>query len=250
MNPLPACILALVLAAPLAAAPHQTRWDIRRYTWVHLERMERGAEPNAHPSRIAPAALKALLATVTLPEAKGETLFSSEDLARLAGPMAQALALADPDEDLVFMASAGRGKGILDPELTITGRMFAQGGKLHLLIQESRLDYVSRDLAGGYPGRPSCGSRKAAGPTVLLAPGAQSLRQDWLAFPLPAAEGAPLVPAASVSPAPAVPTAAPAPATPSPTAEERLRALKRLRDDNLITEEEFLRKRQEILKEL
>jgi hypothetical protein len=53
-----------------------------------------------------------------------------------------------------------------------------------------------------------------------------------------------------VSPAPAVPTAAPAPATPSPTAEERLRALKRLRDDNLITEEEFLRKRQEILKEL
>jgi hypothetical protein len=42
----------------------------------------------------------------------------------------------------------------------------------------------------------------------------------------------------------------PGPAAPSPTAEERLRALKRLRDDNLITEEEFLMKRQAILKEL
>jgi hypothetical protein len=103
--------------------------------------------------------------------------------------------------------------------------------------------------------------------------GAEKLRGDWLTFPvileeekaptaMTAAQPAAAVPVPAPAPAAA---AAPAPATaapvPAPSAQvkdkayydqqqERLRGLKRMREENLLTEEEYKKKVQQIIDEL
>jgi len=115
------------------------------------------------------------------------------------------------------------------------------------------------------------GSRATASTESLHAPDAESRRPDWLVLsldpvaaavpaPVPAPPVAP--PVVAAAPVPAPPVAAPAPAlspaaepapaakpAPSASVEERLQGLKRFRDQNLITEEEYKQKKQELLKE-
>jgi len=245
MNLLPWTLLASIC---LTAAPsHRRNWDLRQYTWLKLERQEAGAGPSAHPAVIAPAALKGMLAALVLTDGQDrEPLLTGEEVARLAGPMAEALSLADPAEDLCVFTTTKRGEGFMAPHLTVTGRFFVLDGQLNVIIQETRLDYEGRDRAHGGPPMPDYGFRAKPGPAVISAPGAGQVRRDWVRFTLDAAPKA--------APGAAAPVAAPvpAPAAPAPrtSAEERLKALKHLRDENLLTEEEYQKKRQEILKDL
>jgi hypothetical protein len=235
---------ALAAAVAFAGnAPHRQNWDLRQFNWVRLVPQEKGAEPNAHPARLDAEALKGLLAAVTF-DAGGaqETLFSREDLNRFAGPIAEALSLADPGEDVAVFCTSRRGAGLLAPDLTVTARVFMKGEALNLLVQETRLDYAGRARANAAIPLPSYGSRTAAGGASIQAPGAAPVRADWVAFPgraIPAPR-----PDESVR---VVPLQAPAPRG---AAEERLRTLKRLREENLITEEEYQEKRKAVLKEL
>jgi hypothetical protein len=90
---------------------------------------------------------------------------------------------------------------------------------------------------------------------MLTTPLGQSLRGDWVIFPLQALSSVVASPAGP-APLPAM-SAAPPSAAPAAAArrddrffeeqEQRLRGLQRLREQNLITEEEFQRKRREIL---
>jgi hypothetical protein len=133
-----------------------------------------------------------------------------------------------------------RTKFILGAPLGVTARVFAQDGKLNLIVRDARLDWVY-GYYNNYQMPPiTYGSRAKAGSEVLQAPGAESRRPDWLVLSLdPVA-------------APPVPAAEPAPAAkpmPSASVEERLQGLKRFREQNLITEEEYRQKKQDLLKE-
>jgi len=233
-------LLALLLLAPAglrAAEGRRTHWDLLRFTWVRLERSEPGAAPNAHPAAVAAGPLRGLLAGVELMGEEGpQPLFSEDELAHIAGPIAEALSLALPGEDVVLFSTFKHSGGIFTGGLTVTARLFAQGGRLQFIVRESRLEYAAPSMADTDPPMPAYGSRTAPGAAVLRSRDGASVRPDWLAFPMGLTAVAP--------PAPAV--AAPAPAA----AGDRLLMLKQLRERDLITEAEYQKKRADILKDL
>lgn len=264
MRPLPA--LTLLLLAPLAlsaAEPGQTQWQLANFTWVKRVPAEAGAPPNAQPAAIPPAALQALLAPVqaTL-DGPAIALFAPDELKALAPALSEAFALAQPGEDLILLSSHKRGGGFLAPALGLTARLFLREGALHLLVQEARLAFMDRYAAERTLPTFTYGTRTAASATRLQAPGATRLRADWLALPLAAVQATPVAPIAAAPAVASGPGPAPAPAPAAPTAPaprdaafyeaqgERLKALKKLRDANLLTEAEYQAKREAILQTL
>jgi hypothetical protein len=181
----------------------------------------------------------------------------------------QALALAVPGDDVLLLSSYRREGGILGAPKAVTARIFVQGGSLQMIVHDARHDFY--DLYRGTYVQPkfTYGSRAAAGTAVLQSPGATNRRPDWISIPLqgpatPAAAPAPIQPMPlqaaplQAAPAPAAPPlVAPVAAPPAPRKaldpasaddiERRLETLKRLRDKNLITEDEYQQKRKEIL---
>jgi hypothetical protein len=178
-----------------------------------------------------------------------------------------------------FMAS------LLERATALTARLFVRDGALNLIVHDARLDFMDQYLVDNLQPRFTYGSRKQPSAALLQAPQATRLRPDWLTLPLaapapsvvtpavapaaipaaaaPVSVPAPVValpapaPAAATTTAPAAPAAAPkaAPAAPAEDAAyeakaQRLRTLKRLRDENLITEAEYQEKREAILKTL
>ena len=245
---------AVLSGPPLAAAPktaaHRTRWDLGQYAWIRLVPHEKGASDNHHPAPVALDALVRKLGAVraTTPDGE-EALFFPAELAGLKTALAEALALADPGEDLLLVSGHKRGTGFLGSPLAVTARMFVKDRGLNLIVENTRLELMGRyDPATDWP-KIEYGSRTRASKAALACPGALSRRPDWLVFALDAPETpAVAVPAPVATPLPA---AAP-PAVPGvpASAEERLKALKRLLEENLITEPEYQAKRAEILKSL
>lgn len=140
------------------------------------------------------------------------------------------------------------------PTLGVTARLFLKGGALNLIVHDTRLDFMGRYVAEQVLPAFVYGTRASASGAKLEAPGATCLRADWLALPLTASPAVPAAPTSAT--APAAPAAALAPATAGPrdaafyeAQTERLRALKRLRDEHLITESEYQAKREAILKD-
>lgn len=270
MRPVPA-LLALLIAVPacLAAEPDRRTWELSPFTWVKRRPAERGAPANAHPVRVDAAALGQALADLRL-LARGRTapLFTPEEARALAAPLAEALALAGPGEDLELMSSAKRDGILLDRSTGVVARAFVAGDRLNLLVGEARLDFTDQYFAEFRLPALNHGTRAAAGRVALG--GAELRRPDWALLPLAAAAvavakapaPAPVVaPAPAANPAPVAapatavaPVAAPAPARPAATSdpdlEAKLKALKRLREQDLITEAEYARKKEELLKGL
>ena len=235
-------MLALILLVPAHAAAQaeparRTRWDLQRFTWVRLERRESGAAPNEHPAVIEPGPLRGLLEGVSLLTGDGpEPLFTADELAHITVPITDALSQATPGEDVVLFSTFKRNGGFLTGGLTITARLFVTGGRLQLIVGEGRIDYAGPALAEVAPPMPAYGSRTVPGNAVLRARVGEPIRKDWLAFPMVSAVAPPVL-------------AAPAPPVP-PRPAERLLMLKELHDRHLITEEEYQKKRADILKDL
>ncbi len=228
------------------------------FSFVRVERAEPGAAASQHPVSVTPEVLRAALASVRHVKADGEPLFNDDELAEIVPALVRGLGALRPDEDLSF-AVAGRhgGLGFMTPRSVTTGRLFATAEGLQLIVGLARLPFESQYLATGYvpafePGRRAAGVDK----NVAIRPASGTARRaDWVSLVLaPAAAAAPT---AGVVPAAAAPAAAAVvpPATPArprdpaffEEQENRLRALKRLRDANLITEDEYQMKRREIL---
>lgn len=255
---------ALLGAASLAIAAPAPRkaWELGRFTWVKRIPAEPGAPPSQHPVAIDPRRLAEHLASLQVLDGKEEEpLFTASEPLGLARALAEALAAAGPGEDLELVATANRSAFVLASSLTVTARAFVAGGDLHLIFHDIRGDLTySYHLDGRTP--PFTLGARARASAVAVKPGSgSSARPDWIRFSLanlaPQAPGAapqapaPARPAAEPAPAPGAPKAAPAPAPAAPSAlEERLLRLKRLRDQNLITEEEYARRKAELLREL
>ena len=255
-------------------SPNQRVWRVAEFTAIRIEPREAGASPNAQPVMVQPELLRQQLALVRVRLRSGEApLFFPDELAELIEPIAQALSVAGPEDDLVLLSTARRDAGVLGTPLGITARLFVQGDALNLIVNDARLDFVNAYIGSRIPPTFIFGSRTRAGTATIQSVSGISRRADWVALPLAAITGAAAAPAPTKAPAPAAvtaapmapaaPAAAPAPASmdkPAPAAaprardaafadeiEQRLIILKRLRDKGLISEEEYQQKRKEVL---
>ena len=272
---MPALRIALVLAVlagqvPLHAAPPKTRrqWDISVFSWIRRAPAEPGAPANSHPFQVTPKVLEQALGSVLVASPQGEEhLFDESEAAGLSRSMSEALAVTLPGEDLELVSTVKRLGAISSYALTVTARVFVVGGRLNLLVHDARRDAAFAYTMDFQMPKFEFGSRAKASPVALKAEGAEVRRPDWLALPLPAplpqalpapvpaAPPAPAVtpaapPAPAVTPAPPRPVPAPAAPAPAPTLEPRLLRLKQLREQNLITEDDYAKRKQELLKEL
>jgi hypothetical protein len=255
-----------------------------RYSFVRIETREPGAALNRHPVAIDAATLRRLLALVQWDGGKVEPLFTPKELDEIATPLAAALARATPEQDVSFAVSDKH--GFLGPfansEVT-TARVFHSQDRLNLIFGLARRDFESQFRASGYLIAFEPGQRAAPVDRhvkLRIGTGGTRARADWIAIDpqaaLLAAESKPAVPAVptpapavTIAPAPAAPAQAAAPATPAappPSAlppapasgsdalyrkvADRLTALQKLRDEKLISEQEYQERRKAILAEI
>ncbi len=275
-------------ATPTPARTGKRVWAIGEFTEVRLVKAETGAPANSHPINLSPEAIRALLGGVRTPVSGGgdEALFGVSELADLVESIQLALAAALPDEDLLLVSTSRRGGGLLTAPTAITSRLFVTGDRLNVIVHDNRFEFFGLYRGAGTLPTFVFGSRTNPSLVNLRRAGANARRADWLEIPFSAANAAIEVPGAAAQPAtavPAVPAAAAAPAAPAaatapvpapapaaaatpvqPAAapgrardpafydeqEQRLRTLKRLRDNNLISEEEYQQKRREVLQQL
>ncbi len=238
-----ASLIALLAPAVAADAPRRV-WQIGEFTSVQRVPREAGSEPNQHPRVLAPEQLRSLLASVrVLIKGKAQPLFVSDEIGDLIEPLAQALAAADPGDDLLLLSATRRGDNVLAPATGLTARLFVQADQLHLIVHDARLEFMGAWIGTRIPHKFSYGTRSQASDVVLQSATGQTRRSDWQALPLGAAS------AASGS-APAAPAA---PARDNgfyQEQEQRLRGLKRLLEQGLVSEAEYQQKRREILQTL
>ncbi|WP_306599206.1 SHOCT domain-containing protein [Geothrix sp. 21YS21S-2] len=253
MRLLPAA-LALMMIPAAHAAPRRT-WDFGNLSYVRRTPAEKGAQANTHPLAVEPAVLAQALASVRFANGpKDAPLFTPAEADAMSKAMAEAFAAAGPGEDLVVLSTFKRESGFFAESLGVTARVFATGGRLNLIVHDTRLDFVyAYNLDNKLPPF-DYGYRDKAGAAVLKAPGAEARRADWLVLPLaaPAEKPVPVAATPAAAPAPAPRAAEPvakAPAAVPASIEERLRGLKRFREQDLITEAEYAKQKQELLKE-
>ena len=237
-------------------------WEIGEFTTIRLAPKEAGAPDNDHPVTLNAEGLRAQLGTVQATvRGKTEALFGVDELQELVRPLTEALSVATPGQDVLLLSTSRRDAGFLGTPYGITARIFVQGAALHLVVHDVRKDFVN--VYRGTKVLPTFvyGSLSAAGADAILSATATSRRSDWLAFSLNAPVPA-IAPAAPPALLPAAPPAAKAelPAATAPARSpdagfydaqaERLKGLKRLREQGLISEEEYQQKRREILQTL
>lgn len=244
---------------PSGADPARRRWRIGEFTAIELVERESGATANDHPQKLHPEGLRQQLALVRTPvKGVAQPLFSADELNELVEPLAQALAVAGPGDDVLLLSTARRGDGVLVAPLGITARLFVQGGHLNLLVRDTRLDFVNTYIGSRITPQFEFGSRTRAGNARLESPAAASRRADWLALPMAVAvqPTAPPLAAPTAKPIavmPAAPPAAPTRSRDTAFYEEqaqRLKGIKLLRDQGAISEDEYQQKRKEILSAL
>jgi len=259
-------MLALVAAVTCAAdTPHDVivLWSANDQ-WVRVEPQDdAAASPNDHPAQLASEAISNALAALrvrivdedTATEAQ-RSVFTAEELRNLVPRIASGLAKAGPRQDVTFstIGSHPRAPGglVKDPGVN-AGRVFYDDGKINVIFGELQSGYRKRSVYGqrteDFTPRQQ-GSRSkaaehewvlAARPGVELHSNAGGVRNDWIE-----------IDGAAVAAGSAALSQAPAAATPQSGVdlEQRLKTLKELRDKNLISEEAYRAKMQELLSEL
>ncbi|CAG1017845.1 hypothetical protein BURC_02544 [Burkholderiaceae bacterium] len=255
-------------AAGDAAADKERAWKLDEFTAIRVVEKEKGAPANGHPAQLDPAALRTALGSVQVRVRNGdEPLFDPAELEPLVPVLVRAFSLAGPNEDVLLLSTARRGGGSLATPHAVTARLFVQGEALQFIINDARLEFIEAQRRTHVNPRFVYGSRSRAGKESLHSGAARSVRADWLAFTLgqpavsssagatrPAASPPVAEVATSPSPAAVAVTAPPAapglPAGAGDAIEQRLITLKRLRDKNLISEDEYQQKRREVLQKL
>jgi len=257
--------------------------------FVRIEPAE-GATANPAPSRLpilSPDAVRAVLSAIKLSGEDGQVPFLDEDqLSIIAEPLAKALQIAAPGQDVAFAVHYVSVMSIVGPPKTTGGRIFVDGDAVGVIlgqVQESYTrNWVSLDASKirtgarsapqqtGYRivpngfvalARPDRGDWARVSPAVWLGPNfAMPVSSPPPVYAAPAAPAfaPPAAPAFAPPAAPAAPATAPAPVAPpaaiappaNPTFEERFAILKRLYDQHLITEAEYEKSKATLLQGL
>jgi hypothetical protein len=220
-------------------------WSEGEFEQVHLV-ANGGAAGNLHPQTLPVEGLsKALISLRTKSGGAAKPLLNEESAASLARGLAAALAKATPQQDLLFLVtSAESGSGLFVNKLGSSGRAFMDKNGLNIILAEANVDFVSAYRGTKKARAFDFGTRSSASGMTLEGAGMSSPRNDWVVLPIAAMR-------AQTSAAGGAAAALPAVRDEQYYAaqESRLKALKRLRDQNLITEDEYQGKRNEIMKD-
>jgi len=262
---------ALALIAAITSAADTPRDVVALWSandqWVKIEPQDdAAAPPNDHPAQLASEAISKALATLRISIVDEDTtteaqrsVFTAEELRNLAPRIASGLAQAGPRQDVTFstIGSHPRSAGglVKDPGVN-AGRVFYRDGKINVIFGELQSGYRKRSVYGQRtedftPRREGSRTKAAenewalaARPGVELHSDAGGERKDWAE--IDAAAVASGTAAVSQAPAAAMPTGTKS----SANIEQRLKTLKELREKNLISEEAYQAKMQELLSEL
>ncbi len=234
------------LLAPAVAAEVPKRvWQIGEFSQVQRVPREAGSEPNQHPRALPPEQLRSLLASLrVLIKGKSQPLFVSDEIGDLIEPLAQALAAAEPGDDLLLLSTTRRGDTVLAPATGLTARLFVQADQLNVIVHDARLEFMGAWIGTRIRPTFSYGTRSKASEVQLQSATGQVRRSDWQALPLGAAAAAAPLSAPAASAVPARDNGF------YQEQEQRLRGLKRLLEQGLISEAEYQQKRREILQTL
>lgn len=256
---------------------HRSAADERAlaYLWqqqgqfVRIEAAETGAEPHQHPLTITGEQLKDALQRLRVGTADGTPLLSDEAMEIISAPLSQALGQATADQEVSFaVAFRPPGFGRLMSRQVTTGRLFRNTQGLNLIIGLLHTPFEDKMLATGHRIAFTPGSRQHRiqegwslwSDNLVTHPVAG--RKDWVLIDAKAWSDSALARDDDVNtsqqPEP-VPELEPEPAAGPSTAEqtdryrsleERLEVLKKLRNKELISEEAYQLKSQQILDEL
>lgn len=272
-----ACALPIAASlGPPAAGADGVIWEGNDQSVVLAPQDVSGAPLNDHPASVPPETVERMLAGLRFryadqePDAPVSSVFNDEQIRILREAIATGLAKANASEDVTFsIIGAHRlSPGAFARRNRLTaGRVFYQQGRLNLIFGEIQSPYRKKNLYGRIDQdfRPrEFGSRStpAEHELTLLASAPISVkdsRNDWVVFQPDGASGTLPETGPAAVPPPAARDAGPAHATGTPPAaraddaediEERLRTLKRLREQQLISEEAYRQKVDEILDDL
>jgi hypothetical protein len=281
---------AIALLAFLAAAPGLPQADVvweDDESWVRIEGAEKGAPPNDHPADLTAADVQTLLGGLEVRRRKGEApvpLFSLEELELITPYLATAFAEAGPGQDVYFRTRGGHSQSaFIGRKLFVTqGLMFMSEGRLNVIFNRLQEEARKRNFYGQrdedfYSARPPSRKRETEFRNISLMQGdgavlrleGGSVRGDWVEIAAApdaltagrsAGDAGSSVAAGAAAGTAAARDEAEAGASPSspPAAdgddyvplEARLRQLKALRDEGLITEEVYQEKMRQLLREL
>ena len=268
-------------AGGLAGTPAQAGsdaiiWEENDQSVVLVPQDDDQAPPNDHPAKVEVRDIETMLASLRFRYADdgNETapvpVFNAEQVDILGAALATGLGRATPTQDVRFsIVGAHR----LSPDALVrrnrltAGRVFFREGELNIIFGEIQSPYRKKNIYGRleqdfypreYGSRTTAAGREAvlvAGDAIRLREDTGVTRYDWVIFDPDAVTPAPVAPSAK---APASEAAVPSPlpgqvAAEAPAGsdlEQRLRTLKRLRDEHLISEETYREKVNEILEEL
>lgn len=268
---------------PMQSQPQGETQGVREVIWqfelsyVRLAESQSGAPLNQHPYPLSDNQLQEILKYLMVKHAgqkKAERIFSDGEIDTLAPRLSNAFALVSPNEDVAFQIT-GRRTGVrmvLGPSLT-NGRIFFTNGRLNFLFGTIHGDYFDSYKGAGLI--PTFRQPERMGPAATewrvsedeYTIHAAADRSDWVSVDpvswghvtsrggrgVPAGTG---VPTAVVQPAPerGQTPVAPAPVVGAvPTQQDvvsRFRTLKELREQGLISDEEYNEKRRALLDEL
>lgn len=249
-----------------------TVWKARdQYVAIEKQDRQKGVAPtaNAHPADLSVERLRSALESIEAhPTGKDQTvaLFKNPELEILGEKIREGLASAAPDEDVTFAVIGHYPAllGLMQERKVTTGRVFCLDGKLNIIFGDILRDARDNEDRRLFPLLPGSRTSSVPGEWMLVAkPDGERFilnRPDWATFPL-APPRALVVPPPVQQPVPGsavisekVPPHAASPEKPGKSGrtsvEERLIILNELRNKNLITDEEYRMKRQEILNEL
>jgi len=236
------------------------------YGFVRIERIESSAPENAHPFNISPAALRQILVPLKV---KGtisvlpEPIFTDAELEEITTHLTTALAKAGPKEDVTFAVTGEHGiiaGGKYSPKKVTTGRIFVRDGKLNVIFGIIHGPYEPKQWSDGFekPFTPGARAGRIEYVWTILPEGARlaDKRADWVIFDAAGIQATTAAPASAPVPAsaPAVQRSGNA-AAPAATdsdgryreIESKLNVLNRLKQNGLITEEEYRERRRVIL---
>lgn len=245
-------------------------WDAGEYGFVRIEGAEDARSANDHPVNLDPKEIRTLLGEIEVKrqgKKKPIPVFDDQDLDRLTERLATALAEAGPNQDVTFAIASQKGMvSLISPRAVTTGRMFYKNGRLNIIFGIVHGEFDSQLRATGILRPFTPGSREKRIETGWsIQPGdtmqyAEAGREDWIQ----SLTGSDTM--ASLTRQPDTTSLLPGSGSQQPVKpnvelyqqenpyyqdiENQLMGLLRLRRLDLITEEEYQKKRSQIINQL
>lgn len=237
------------------AAGQQKAWKYGEFSGIRLQARERDAPMNDHPLKPDVTVVERALASVEIVKSNDRVvpLLDAAEARSLAVSLSLALDKASSQEDVLVFSSARRESGMLALPATVVARIFMAQGQLNLIVQEARADLVAKIRSTRLMPELSFGSRSQASGVQLKTSKGQLKRPDWVVLPM----------TERVEPALQQPVATPQVAQPAVAVSgagrdaayfkaqaARLEGLRQLREQSLISEDEYQQKRKAIIDDL